>query len=69
MIDRFLRSITTDHLARGVFHQHSRIDPSDRGIHRHAPPQSQALRLDRQGEQKVIRANRRLNSKNNEALH
>ncbi|MDA3876205.1 MAG: IS630 family transposase [Halothiobacillus sp.] len=72
MIERFFRSITTDRLERGVFHSVPELITAIEeyiALHNTHPKPFVWTAKANDILQKVIRANRRLSSKNNEALH
>ncbi|MDR1888364.1 MAG: hypothetical protein LBQ81_03135, partial [Zoogloeaceae bacterium] len=72
MIERFFRDITTERLRRGVFTSVPElVDAIDEYIHHHntQPKPFIWTKSARDILQKVIRANRRLSSKQNETLH
>ena len=71
-VERFFRSIATDRLARGVFRS---VPELIAAIHEHIAVHHQNPKpfvwtaKANDSVQKIIRANRQLGSKNNEALH
>ncbi len=72
MIERFFRSISTDRLERGVFRSVSELIAAIEeyiALHNRNPKPFVWTAKANDILQKVIRANRRLSSKNNEALH
>jgi transposase len=72
MVERFFRSITTDRLERGVFRSVPELTAAIEeyiALHNRHPKPFVWTAKAHDILQKVIRANRRLGSKNNEALH
>jgi transposase len=72
MVERFFRSITTDRLERGVFRSVPELTAAIEeyiALHNRHPKPFVWTANANDILQKVIRANRRLGSKNNEALH
>jgi transposase len=72
MVERFFRSISTDHLKRGVFHSVPElIDSIDEYINLHNKNPKPYIWTAKANDilQKVIRANSRLSSKQNATLH
>ncbi len=72
MVERFFRDITTERLRRGVFRSVPELISAIKeyiAVHNHDPKPFVWTAKANDILQKVIRANRRLSSKNNEALH
>ncbi len=72
MVERFFRDITTERLRRGVFRSLPELTSAIKeyiAVHNHDPKPFVWTAKANDILQKVIRANRRLSSKKNEALH
>ena len=72
MVERFFRDITTERLRRGVFRSVPELISAIQeyiAVHNQDPKPFVWTAKDNDILQKVIRANRRLSSKKNEALH